>query len=69
MPETPVDKRRRALEEIWETRRSAREDQHRSAPEDQQWQARDLTKQQERAVEDLKAAVVEVQGWHDFPPP
>ncbi len=58
MPETPVDKRRRALEKIWETRRSA--------PENQQWQARDLTPQQERAVEDLDAAVAEMQRWHDI---
>ncbi len=37
-------------------------------PEDQQWQARNLTPQQERAVEDLDAAVVEMQHWHGITP-
>lgn len=37
-------------------------------PEDQQWQVRNLTPQQERAIEDLDAAMVEMQHWHDITP-
>lgn len=55
MPESPVEKRKRVLEGIEKT--------DRSGSEEHQWQAKGLTRQQERALNDLEEAVSELQGW------
>lgn len=60
MPESPIEKRKRVLEKIEKT--------YHSGSEEHQWQAKGLTRQQERALNDLDEALEEMGQWRGISP-